>query len=62
MNPWTSDGSLMRAAGLPVYGISGIFTDLENNGAHGRDERMGVREFYEGVEFSYRLLKAVASE
>lgn len=62
MDPWTSDGSLMRAAGMPVYGISGIFTDLENNGAHGRDERMGVREFYEGVEFSYRLLKAVASE
>jgi len=28
--------------------------------AHGRDERVGVKQFYEGLEFQYRLIKALA--
>ena len=30
-------------------------------GAHGRDERLGVKQFYEGIEFLYRLVKALSS-
>jgi hypothetical protein len=29
-----------------------------DNRAHGRDERIGVREFDESVEYTYRLMKA----
>ena len=56
-----SDGVYLRRAGTPVYGVSGMFTDIDDTRAHGRDERIGVREFYEGVEFMYRFMKALTS-
>jgi acetylornithine deacetylase/succinyl-diaminopimelate desuccinylase-like protein len=28
--------------------------------AHGKDERVGVKQFYEGLEFQYRLLKLLS--
>jgi acetylornithine deacetylase/succinyl-diaminopimelate desuccinylase-like protein len=56
-----SDGVFLRRAGIPVYGISGMFGDIDDTRAHGRDERMGVQEYYEGVEFMYRLMKRLAS-
>jgi hypothetical protein len=27
---------------------------------HGRDERMGVKQYFEGLEFQYRLIKALS--
>lgn len=56
-----SDGVFLRRAGIPVYGISGMFGDIDDTRAHGRDERMGVQEYYEGVEFMCRLMKRLAS-
>ena len=52
---------MLRAAGIPVYGVSGMFADIDDVRAHGRDERLGVKEFYEGVEFMYRFIKALSS-
>lgn len=57
MDPWSTDGVHFRRAGIPVYGVSGIFYDIEDVRAHGKDERILVRSFYEGVEFMYRLMK-----
>ncbi|MEP7227684.1 MAG: M20/M25/M40 family metallo-hydrolase [Gemmatimonadales bacterium] len=57
MDPWSSDGALLRKAGVPVYGLSGIFYDIDDVRSHGKDERIGVQAFYEGVEFMYRLMK-----
>lgn len=54
-----TDGLYLRAAGIPVYGISGMFTDVEDPRAHGRDERLGVTDFYNGVEFMYRVMKSL---
>lgn len=54
-----TDGLMLRNAGIPTYGISGLFH--EDIRAHGRDERIGVRAFHEGQEFLYRLVKAFAS-
>jgi acetylornithine deacetylase/succinyl-diaminopimelate desuccinylase-like protein len=54
-----SDGLFLRQAGVPVYGVSGVFFDVDDVRAHGRDERVGVRSYFEGVEFMYRLLKAL---
>lgn len=56
-----TDGRFLRAAGIPVYGISGMFSDINDNRAHGKDERIGVKEFYEGIEFMYRYIKALTS-
>jgi acetylornithine deacetylase/succinyl-diaminopimelate desuccinylase-like protein len=60
MSTGATDGKYLRAAGIPVYGISGMFADISENRAHGRDERIGVSEFREGVEFMYRFMKAIS--
>jgi acetylornithine deacetylase/succinyl-diaminopimelate desuccinylase-like protein len=62
MSTGASDGKYLRRDGIPVYGVSGMFSDMDNIRAHGKDERIGVNEFYEGVEFMYRFIKAVSSE
>jgi acetylornithine deacetylase/succinyl-diaminopimelate desuccinylase-like protein len=61
MDPWSTDGAHLRAAGVPVYGVSGVFYDISDIRAHGKDERILVRSFYEGVEFMYRLMKDLGS-
>jgi acetylornithine deacetylase/succinyl-diaminopimelate desuccinylase-like protein len=55
-----TDGLYLRRAGIPTYGIQGIFID--DFRAHGRDERVGINEFYEGSVFLYELVKALAQE
>jgi acetylornithine deacetylase/succinyl-diaminopimelate desuccinylase-like protein len=57
-----TDGLYLRAAGIPVYGISGMFSDVEDPRAHGKDERIGVIDFYNGVEFMYRLMKTLGAQ
>jgi acetylornithine deacetylase/succinyl-diaminopimelate desuccinylase-like protein len=59
MDPWSTDGSRLRRAGIPVYGLSAVFNDVDDIRSHGRDERVGIREFYEGVEFMYRFIRAI---
>jgi len=61
MSTGATDGLYLRNAGIPVYGVDGIFTEVDDTRAHGRDERLGAKEFYEGREFLYRLVKALAS-
>ena len=56
-----SDGVYTNAAGLPTYGISGIAIDFGDVRAHGRDERLRIPSYYDGVEFYYRYLKALTS-
>ncbi|HEX5634671.1 MAG TPA: M20/M25/M40 family metallo-hydrolase [Gemmatimonadales bacterium] len=61
MSTGATDALFYRNAGIPVYGVSGLFGDIEDNRAHGRDERMKVESFYEGQEFLYRLVKELAT-
>ena len=56
-----SDGKYLRAAGIPTYGVQGFFGDRDDVRAHGRDERMLVRSFYEGQTFLYELVKILAT-
>jgi acetylornithine deacetylase/succinyl-diaminopimelate desuccinylase-like protein len=56
-----TDGKFLRIKGIPVYGVSGMFGDMDDVRAHGKDERIGVNEFYNGVEFMYRFMKALSS-
>ncbi len=61
MSTGATDGKYLRLAGMPTYGIACMFFDMEDHRAHGKDERIGVEDFYDGVEFSYRFVKALSS-
>jgi acetylornithine deacetylase/succinyl-diaminopimelate desuccinylase-like protein len=61
MSTGASDGVYTNAAGMPTYGISGVAIDMNDVRAHGRDERLRVESFYQGVDFYYRYLKALKS-
>jgi acetylornithine deacetylase/succinyl-diaminopimelate desuccinylase-like protein len=55
-----TDGRFLTLAGVPTYGVSGIFADAETTNAHGLNERVAVKSLMEGREFLYRLTKAYA--
>jgi acetylornithine deacetylase/succinyl-diaminopimelate desuccinylase-like protein len=59
METGASDSVYTIAAGIPSYGISGVALDQDDVRAHGKDERVRVSSFYDGVEFYYRYLKAL---
>lgn len=61
MSTGATDGLFLRNAGIPTYGVSGVFEDIEESRAHGRDERIPTRSFDEGREFLYRLVKSLAA-
>ena len=62
MSTGATDGLFLRAAGIPVYGVSGIFGDVDDVRAHGRDERILVTSFFEGQEFLYRLVMRLSTQ
>jgi acetylornithine deacetylase/succinyl-diaminopimelate desuccinylase-like protein len=59
MSTGASDSIITMAAGMPSYGISGMGVDWNDDRAHGRDERIRVAAFYQGVEFRYLYMKAL---
>jgi len=61
MSTGATDGKYLRSAGIPTYGIACMFFDMEDDRSHGKDERVRVQDFYDGVEFGYRFMKALAT-
>jgi acetylornithine deacetylase/succinyl-diaminopimelate desuccinylase-like protein len=61
MDTGASDGRYLRMASIPTYGIAGVFLDIDNRRAHGQDERVRVQDFYDGVEFNFKLMQAIAT-
>ena len=61
MSTGATDGHYLRSAGMPTYGIACMFFDMEDDRAHGKDERVGVQDFYDGVEFNYRFIKQLST-
>jgi acetylornithine deacetylase/succinyl-diaminopimelate desuccinylase-like protein len=62
METGATDGYRLRDAGIPTYGISGVFIDMNDVRAHGRDERILESSFYQGVDFFYRYIKALSTQ
>ncbi len=62
METGASDSIYTLAAGIPSYGVSGMGIDEGDDRAHGRDERIRVDAFYRGVEFQWRLMRALGEE
>jgi acetylornithine deacetylase/succinyl-diaminopimelate desuccinylase-like protein len=60
MSTGATDGLYVRNAGIPVYGVAAIFGDPNDARAHGQDERVGIKEFYDAQEFWYRMLQRVS--
>ena len=60
MSTGATDGLYFRQAGIPIYGVSGLFGDMDDVRAHGRDERMGVKEFGDGLEFLWWLVNTLS--
>jgi acetylornithine deacetylase/succinyl-diaminopimelate desuccinylase-like protein len=60
MSAGATDGSYLRNAGIPTYGHSGLAGDVNESRAHGKDERILVKSFYEGEDYLYRLVKSLS--
>lgn len=50
------------AAGIPTYGVPGLWRDTDNNNTHGLNERIEVLALYRGRDFLTDLVRAVASQ
>jgi acetylornithine deacetylase/succinyl-diaminopimelate desuccinylase-like protein len=61
MSTGATDGKFTRIAGIPTYGISCMFFEMNDSRAHGKDERVGVQDFYDGVGFNYKLIRELSS-
>jgi acetylornithine deacetylase/succinyl-diaminopimelate desuccinylase-like protein len=61
MSTGATDGRITRTAGIPTFGISCMFFEMNDNRAHGKDERVGIQDFYDGVEFNYRFIQQLAA-
>jgi acetylornithine deacetylase/succinyl-diaminopimelate desuccinylase-like protein len=62
MGAGASDSKYTRLVGMPSYGIDGMFDDLDDGRAHGRDERIGIAAFGQEVDFTYRLMREVSRQ
>jgi acetylornithine deacetylase/succinyl-diaminopimelate desuccinylase-like protein len=60
MSAGATDGAFLRNAGIPTYGHSGLAGDVDDFRAHGKDERILVKSFFEGHEYLYRLVKTLS--
>jgi acetylornithine deacetylase/succinyl-diaminopimelate desuccinylase-like protein len=61
METGASDSIYTSAAGIPSYGINGVGIDQDDIRAHGKDERVRVAAYYDGVDFYYRFLKTMTA-
>jgi acetylornithine deacetylase/succinyl-diaminopimelate desuccinylase-like protein len=59
METGATDGLYLRNAGLPVYGFSGLFIATNDVRAHGKDERILITAFDDGLDFTYDLVKRI---
>jgi acetylornithine deacetylase/succinyl-diaminopimelate desuccinylase-like protein len=60
MSTGATDGLYLRNAGIPVYGVSGLFGEIDDSRAHGQNERILIESYFDGLEFLYRLTKTLS--
>jgi acetylornithine deacetylase/succinyl-diaminopimelate desuccinylase-like protein len=56
MEPGGTDGVFFRELGIPAFGVNHFGRD-DDVRAHGRDERIGIREFEDAVRFGYAAVR-----
>ena len=62
MSTGATDGRFLRAAGIPTYGVSGLFLEPSDVRAHGKDERVLQKSLYDSQAFLYELVKMLSTE
>jgi acetylornithine deacetylase/succinyl-diaminopimelate desuccinylase-like protein len=62
MSAGATDGAFLTPAGIPTYGISGMFGDPDGNGTHGLNERIRASSVYKGRDFLYEVVKTYANQ
>ena len=62
LEPGASDAQFMNPAGIPTYGLDGIFVDPDDGHIHGLNERVRVHSVMEGRTFLYRLVLLYANQ
>ncbi len=60
MSTGATDGIFLSPIGIPTYGVPGTFIDADGNGIHGLNERVRVKSLYEGRDYLYDLVRALA--
>ena len=61
MSTGASDARPFRVAGIPVYGVDGSWGIIpDDERAHGRDERLPVKAFYDDVDHWVDMVSALA--
>lgn len=61
MTAGATDGRFLMNAGIPTYGMSGMFAVAGENNAHGLNEKIRVKSVYEGREFLEGVTRAYAA-
>jgi acetylornithine deacetylase/succinyl-diaminopimelate desuccinylase-like protein len=61
MSTGATDSHWLREAGIPSYGVSGLFSLPGETNAHGRDEKLRVKSYYQGLDFLDQLVRRIAS-
>ena len=59
MSTGATDGKYLRAVGIPTFGVSGIFAEGGENNMHGRDEKLRVKSYYDGLSFLDQLVRTL---
>jgi acetylornithine deacetylase/succinyl-diaminopimelate desuccinylase-like protein len=62
LEPGASDAQFLNPAGIPTYGVTGLFTDPDGGHMHGLNERIRVKSVYEGRDFLYQLVRRYAEQ
>ncbi|MES2753345.1 MAG: M20/M25/M40 family metallo-hydrolase [Pseudomonadota bacterium] len=62
MSTGATDAVFTGGAGIPTYGVPGMFVDKENSGVHGLNERIAVRSLYDGRDYLHDLVVALANK
>lgn len=62
MSTGATDGRFLNNAGIPTYGLSGMFFDAEGSHAHGLNERIRVQTLLDGRRFLYEVVKIYAQQ
>jgi acetylornithine deacetylase/succinyl-diaminopimelate desuccinylase-like protein len=57
-----TDGLAFRAAGIPTYGVAGDFIRPKDEFAHGLNERLPVKSFYDSLTYWHALIKDLAGK
>lgn len=60
MTVGATDGRFLNNAGIPTYGMSGMFSQPGETNAHGLNEKLRVQSLYEGRDFLESIVREYA--